>query len=263
MPPPRPPRFHTEHIDLLTLQRRGTESERQRMAERMFAVWQPLFAHLADKDPSFHRARHVEDTSASYLRASFFRVGGVDRGLMIARLHEHRDRGLRFARMTFNAGVHQELRGTNAVGPTVVRTILHGIAAAPRRPLFLVDVVASLAAWRALHKPFPWLLPSPAGAIPDAWWPVALAGAEALHCTPIEGRPRGIVRSQIVMAEGAGDIARAASPEAARLDAWYRSFVRPGESLLVVAPVTAWGGVSSIGAWLARVARHALGGRSP
>ncbi len=225
-------------VDLNQLRRDGTTAEKYQMAERIFRVWQPLFAHLAEKDPSFHLKLHIDDDTAVWKRVWFYRRGGEDLGAVIGRVHEHELDGATFFRITMNAGLDPELIGANIAGATLAKTVVAAMLLARGRPVYIIDGVSSPPALAAMVKGFPSVRPSADGACPPSLWKFALAAAPALGCVPVEGKPLGIVRSHAVISAKALSSTRPRSVTAQRMHQWFSDNVGPGESLLVICPVT-------------------------
>jgi hypothetical protein len=242
-------RLHVESVDIKTLQRDGREEERVALARRIFALWQPLFSHLADKDYTFHLHKHVEDSTAVFLRAHFaVREAGDDGGLVIVRVHEHDVAGRRVARITFNAGSHPDTPASALLAPRALRDLVRYRALHPRQPFFLVDAISSARAYEALYEIFPGLRPAPGLPIPESLWPIAEAVADAMEAPPLPGRPREVREFSCEVAASA-DKGRRAPPlgPARERAAWYeQQTARPDRGLLVIAPLD-WSNVAEVG----------------
>jgi hypothetical protein len=228
-----------ELVDVAALRQMGSPAAREALALRIFALWQPIFSHLDGLDYTFHLHKHVEDESASRIRALFgVDAEGSDRALVIVRVHEHDVGGRTWARLTINAGVDRDLVGTGFAQPFIASEIWRYRLRHPLRPFFVVDAVVSEASYCAYAKYFSGLAPAPGRPIPESWWAVADAGGRALGGEPVTGERPEIRRFTAIVRDAGSraDVSRR-SQEAAR---FYRELTggREGVGVLVIAPLS-------------------------
>jgi hypothetical protein len=232
-------RLRPEVVDIAALRRSGTGAEKQALAGRIFALWQPVFSHLDGRDQSFHLEKHVEDESAVRIRALFgLDSCGRDRALVIVRVHEHLIDGRVWARLTINAGhdsaLVQSRFGQGFVSLEVWRYRLRH----PLRPFFVVDSVVSEASYCVYAKFFSGFSPVESRPIPERWWPLAEAGARALGGERIPGERPEVRRFTATVRDPQPRTRISARSE--RAASFYRELTgaRSGVGLLVVAPLS-------------------------
>lgn len=170
------------------------------MAQRIFAVWRPLFSHLDGLDFTFHRKKHLEDDLAVRLRAMFLvdRRSGRDLGLMIARIYEHTIRGETVARFTINAGFDPALVGRSRGQMFLAYELWRYRLLHPARPFYIVDICNAAASYCAFRKTWPELAPSQKFSTPNERWPLieecaSLWGAHPVAGLRREARTTGVV----------------------------------------------------------------------
>lgn len=256
--------LRTELVDVAAVRRRGDPAEQHALARRMFAVWRPIFSHLDGHDYTFHLHKHVEDATAVRIRAAFgVDPDGRDRALLIVRIHEHVVGGRTFARCTINAG-HDPAYVQSHFGQSMVIAenwryrLRH-----PGTPFYVVDCAVSPGSYGVYTKYFPEVWPRPGHPIPDALWPLAEAGAQALGGEPVAGAPREVRRFASVVRRP--EARRPVSARGRAAAAYFRELTRgdPTLGVLVVAPLgfTHWAVTTA--AWLGALVRTRVRGRSP
>lgn len=245
------PMLEIESIDLNRFRLSANDEEKTALAARLFAVWQPLFAHLKEKSPEFHRSLHIDDPSARWKRLWFYRQNGKDLGAIIGRVHEHTVEGVQIIRITMNAGLDPSIVGANVGGSALAKTLLWALWIARSRPVFLIDSVSSAPALAAMVKAFPEVRPSPAGLMPEPLWKYAEAAAPALGCVPVAGKPLGVVRSHAVISQRALQSEKPRSLRAQAIEQWFQRTVGPGECLLIVCPISRSYAGRRFGHWIA------------
>jgi hypothetical protein len=231
-------RLRTEVVDIAAV-RRGSLEGRIALAKRIFALWQPIFSHLDQHDYTFHLQKHVEDHTAVQIRAVFgVDDHGRDQALVIVRVHEHTIGGRIMARLTINAGaaptVVQRHFGQDFVAIEPWRYLLRH----PFRRFFVVDSAVSAASYCAYAKTYAGFAPTRDRPIPDAWWPLAEAGALALGGQRVPDAPREVWRFPAAVRDRApqrpiSDRSRAAAD-------FFRELTHgdPRLGVLVMAPLT-------------------------
>jgi hypothetical protein len=194
-------------FDLHEVRARG-QREVDRMAQRIFAVWQPLFSHLDGLDFTFHRKKHLEDDLAVRLRAMFLvdRHTGRDLGLMIARIYEHKIHGETVARFTINAGFDPSLVGRSRGQMFLAYELWRYRLLHPARPFYIVDICNAAASYCAFRKTWPELAPSQRFSTPSDRWSLIEECADHWGARPVEGlcreaRTTGVVVRDAVVHE--------------------------------------------------------------
>jgi hypothetical protein len=186
--------LRTEIVDFAAVRRGGTAG-RESLALRIFALWQPIFSHLDDKDFTFHLAKHVEDETAVQIRGLFgIDALGRDRALIIVRVHEHDLEGETWARLTVNAGFAPGLVQSRFGQDFLVLEAWRYRLSHPLRPFFVVDSAVSAASYCAYEKSYSGFAPTRTRAIPEEWWGLGEAGAAALGGERVEGARREVRR---------------------------------------------------------------------
>jgi hypothetical protein len=215
-------RIRREIVDLARVSR-GPPAEVDRMAKRIFALWQPLFSHLDGKDFTFHRKKHLEDTTALRRTAVFFQDAetGRDVGLLIIRIHEHVVGGRRYARLTLNAGYERAITGKSLGFDVIAYEVCRYRLRHPLTPLHMVDVVNSTAAYCAYLKSFPWLLPRGDREPPASLGPFLSACALAMGAERVPELHGSAVRTGVVVRQDAPSV-RTPSAARARAADFYR-----------------------------------------
>jgi hypothetical protein len=227
-----------EIVDFAAIRAQGAQV-REALARRIFALWQPIFSHLDDKDYRFHLAKHVEDEGPAQIRGIFgIDSRGRDRALVIVRVHEQIIGGRVWARLTANAGCDQAFVQSGFGHAFMALEIWRYRLRHPLRPLFLVDAVVSPASYCAYDKVFSGFAPTRRRQIPDAWWPLAEAGAEALSGVAIDGAPREARRFGVIVRDP-----QPRKPASARAEAAAKFYEEitggdPEVGVLVMAPLS-------------------------
>ena len=184
-----------EIVDIAALRQRGDSAEKERLARRIFDLWQPIFSHLDGKDFTFHLERHVEEPTSSQIRALFGKdAAGRDRALMIVRVHEHRIAGRTWARLTVNAGFDHAFVQSHFGQEFLAWETWRYRFRHPLRPFFIVDAAVSAASYCVYAKTYSGFAPTRDRPIKEAWWPLAEAGSGALSGEAVVGRPREVRR---------------------------------------------------------------------
>lgn len=229
-----------DRLDLVRL-RSSAADVRWAAAKRIFECWQPLFPHLADKDPSFHLKKHVDDPTPVMLRAYFARdAAGRDRGLMITRFRLVEIGARRTGIVTLHAGLHPPLR-TRDFGLRLIRDLIECHLRHPRTPLYFAELLTHPAAYVSLRAMCRTVTPrQDAQTAPEQ--AAIVASVAATHdAVPVTGSMLGLCHAPI-----ASPPAGAVTNEDAR---WFSENVKPGLGLVVIAPM----GVGDVLASLVRL----------
>lgn len=237
------PAIRTEIVDLAALRHRGTPAEKEAMAKRIFALWQPIFSHLDALDWTFHLKKHVEDDSAVQIRGQFgIDANGRDCALLIVRVHEHVSDGRSWARLTINAGFSPDMVQRHFGQDFIMAETWRYRLRHPRRPFFVVDCAVSPASYCAYAKTYLGMVPAPDRPTPQAWWPMAEVGVAALGGLAVAGARREVRRFPAAVRDP--NPRRAGSVRARRGAQFFSELTGdvPGHGVLVMAPLTfpAW-----------------------
>jgi hypothetical protein len=220
---------------------------RKAAAERIFACWQPIFPHLADKDPSFLLEKHVDDPTPVMLRAWFARdAAGRDRGLVITRFRLVEIAGRTIGLVTLHAGMRQPL-GTRDFGPAIVRDMIAFHPRHPRTPLCFAELLTNPAVYVPLRTLFRGVAPGPDAQLAPEQAAIVDCVAATHRAVPLEEGVLGLCRSPISSPK-----ARAVCNEDAR---WFNAHVKTGMGLVVIAPMSiraVLGGLARLLAWRLR-----------
>src|SRR5689334_3530211 len=86
--------FTVEKVDFRAVKKRGNTDEQSRVAKRMFAVVQPLFCHLVDREYKYYENFLANDTAAVAFRGFYLvDASGRDHGLVAMRVEEAEHNG--------------------------------------------------------------------------------------------------------------------------------------------------------------------------
>lgn len=230
--------LRTEVVDLAAV-RRESKAARESLARRIFALWQPIFSHLDDKDYTFHLAKHVEDETAVQIRGLFgIDAAGRDRALMIVRVHEHDLEGKTWARLTVNAGFSSGFVQSRFGQHFLVLEAWRYRLRHPLRPFFVVDCAVSAASYCVYEKSYSGFAPTRNRPIPDEWWGLGEAGAAALGGERVEGARREVRRFAATVRDPSPR--RPVSDRSKEAAEFYNEATRgdPTSGILVMAPLS-------------------------
>jgi hypothetical protein len=230
-------RLREEVIDFARV-RRGDRAGREKLAKRIFALWQPIFSHLDNADYAFHLRKHVEDESAAQIRGIFgVDQDGNDQALMIVRVHEHEIDGALFARLTINAGFSASMVQSQFGQDFLAWEAWRYRLAHPLRRFFIVDCAVSPASYCAYEKTYIGFAPTRERPILAEWWPLAEIGARALGGVSVEGARREVMRFDGVVRDTSAR--RASSERSRRAAQFYQEITQghPSSGVLVMAPL--------------------------
>jgi hypothetical protein len=236
-------RISSDRVDFKAIGRHGTDDDRHLLARRAFAVWQPLFTHLSDKQYTHYVSKLVEDDSSAVLRGTFYRdAAGDDRGLVIVRIDEMEQGGRTVARMMIHLGLQGPVRGAARIARFIASETYRYRLRHPLRPFYIVDAPMSAASYYKLDKAIHELYPRPQQAIPDALWPMVEAVAREMEWVAIPGAAREARQVARTLTDQGGSDGRARSAAFGDRAAWFAEQTRgtPGSGLLAVAPLSYW-----------------------
>ncbi len=246
-------RIRVDKVDLRSVK---NEEEQRLLAKRMFAVLQPLYGHLADKQDT-HFLGLIQDTQASVLRG-FFMVdeAGNDVGLTVTRIAETTHAGRTIAHMTLHLGLHPKARGERHTRHFAMREVLRYRLRHPRRPLYIIDTPISAASYSKFYKVTAGLYPTPQRPVPESLWPLCEEIATQRGWRPIAGCPKEARMVDRPMTDAARTDPRPNSPRYQAIQRWFSDVTQDtrGSGMLVIMPVSYWN-IALSGLKMIRVSR--------
>jgi hypothetical protein len=239
-----------ERVDLVRL-RSSAADVRWAAARRIFKCWQPLFPHLADKEPSFILKKHVDDPTPVMLRANFVSdLEGRDRGLLITRFRLMEIAGQSIGLATLHAGMHKPVR-TRDFGLRIIRDLIEFHLRHPRTPLYFAELLTHPAVYVTLRSMFRDVAPGHNAQLDREQTAIVECVAATHNAVPLVGSMLGLCQAAI-----ASPKARAVTNDDAR---WFTEHVKPGTGLVVIAPMSVGDVLGSLVRLIAWRARRSLG----
>ena len=239
-----------ERLDLVRL-RSSAADVRWAAARRIFECWQPLFPHLADKEPSFILKKHVDDQTPVMLRAYFVSdLEGRDRGLLITRFRLVEVAGQSIGLATLHAGMHKPVR-TRDFGLRIIRDLIEFHLRHPRTPLYFAELLTHPAVYVTLRIMFRDIAPGHDVQLVPEQAAIVECVAATHNAVPLVGGMLGLCQATV-----ASPKARAVTNDDTR---WFTENVKPGTGLVVIAPMSVGNVLGSLARLIAWRARRSLG----